>query len=143
MNNFRSYVENKILPFVETPGQYIGGEWNSVKKEDSSIDVTFALAFPDTYAIGMSHQGMQILYGLLNERKDTACERVFAPWYDMEAALRKHDIPLYSLESFRPLGSSTLSVFRFNMRCHIQMCLICWILQRYRSKGRKGQKKTL
>ena len=104
MNNFRSYVENKILPFVETPGQYIGGEWNSIKKEDSSIDVTFALAFPDTYAIGMSHQGMQILYGLLNERKDTACERVFAPWYDMEAALRKHDIPLYSLESFRPLG---------------------------------------
>ncbi len=104
MNNFRSYVENKILPFVETPGQYIGGEWNSVKKEDSSIDVTFALAFPDTYAIGMSHQGMQILYGLLNERKDTACERVFAPWSDMEAALREHDIPLYSLESFRPLG---------------------------------------
>ena len=104
MNNFRSYVENKILPFVETPGQYIGGEWNSIKKEDSSIDVTVALAFPDTYAIGMSHQGMQILYGLLNERKDTACERVFAPWYDMEAALREHDIPLYSLESFRPLG---------------------------------------
>ncbi len=104
MNNFRSYVENKILPFVETPGQYIGGEWNSIKKEDSSIDVTVALAFPDTYAIGMSHQGMQILYGLLNERKDTACERVFAPWSDMEAALREHDIPLYSLESFRPLG---------------------------------------
>ncbi len=104
MNNFRSYVENKILPFVETPGQYIGGEWNSIKKEDSSIDVTFALAFPDTYAIGMSHQGMQILYGLLNECKDTACERVFAPWSDMEAALREHDIPLYSLESFRPLG---------------------------------------
>ena len=104
MNNFRRYVEDKILPFVETPGQYIGGEWNSIKKEDSSIDVTFALAFPDTYAIGMSHQGMQILYGLLNERKDTACERVFAPWSDMEAALREHDIPLYSLESFRPLG---------------------------------------
>ena len=104
MNNIRSYVENKILPFVETPGQYIGGEWNSIKKEDSSIDITVALAFPDTYAIGMSHQGMQILYGLLNERKDTACERVFAPWYDMEAALRKHNIPLYSLESFRPLG---------------------------------------
>lgn len=104
MNNFRSYVEGKILPFVETPGQYIGGEWNSIKKEDSSIDVTVALAFPDTYAIGMSHQGIQILYGLLNERKDTACERVFAPWYDMEAALREHDIPLYSLESFRPLG---------------------------------------
>ncbi len=104
MNNIRSYVENKILPFVETPGQYIGGEWNSIKKEDNSIDVTVALAFPDTYAIGMSHLGMQILYGLLNERKDTACERVFAPWYDMETALRKHNIPLYSLETFRPLG---------------------------------------
>ena len=103
MNNIRSYVENKILPFVETPGQYIGEEWNSIKKEDNDIDVTFAMAFPDTYAIGMSHMGMQIIYGLLNERKDTACERVFAPWYDMEAALREHDIPLYSLETFRPL----------------------------------------
>ncbi len=75
MNNFRRYVEDKILPFVETPGQYIGEEWNSIKKEDNDIDVTIALAFPDTYAIGMSHMGMQILYGLLNERKDTACER--------------------------------------------------------------------
>jgi radical SAM family uncharacterized protein len=103
MNNIRSYIEDKILPFVETPGQYIGEEWNSIKKEDNDIDVTIALAFPDTYAIGMSHMGMQILYGLLNERKDTACERVFTPWYDMEAALREHNIPLYSLETFRPL----------------------------------------
>lgn len=103
MNNIRSYIEDKILPFVETPGQYIGEEWNSIKKEDNDIDVTFALAFPDTYAIGMSHMGMQILYGLLNEREDTACERVFTPWYDMEAALRKHDVPLYSLETFKPL----------------------------------------
>ena len=103
MNNIRSYVEDKILPYVETPGQYIGEEWNSIKKEDNDIDVTIALAFPDTYAIGMSHMGMQILYGLLNERKDTACERVFTPWYDMETALRKHNIPLYSLETFRPL----------------------------------------
>ncbi|NOR64419.1 MAG: TIGR03960 family B12-binding radical SAM protein [Candidatus Scalindua sp.] len=103
MNNIRSYVEDKILPYVETPGQYIGEEWNSIKKEDNDIDVTIALAFPDTYAIGMSHMGMQILYGLLNERKDTACERVFAQWYDMEAALREHNIPLYSLETFRPL----------------------------------------
>jgi len=103
MNNIRSYVEDKILPYVETPGQYIGEEWNSIKKEDNDIDVTIALAFPDTYAIGMSHMGMQILYGLLNERKDTACERVFTPWYDMETALREHNIPLYSLETFRPL----------------------------------------
>ncbi|ODS33947.1 MAG: hypothetical protein SCARUB_00920 [Candidatus Scalindua rubra] len=103
MNNIRSYIEDRILPFVETPGQYIGGEWNSIKKENNNVDVTIALAFPDTYAIGMSHLGMQILYGLLNERRDTACERVFAPWYDMEVALRKHDIPLCSLETFKPL----------------------------------------
>jgi radical SAM family uncharacterized protein len=104
MNNIRNYIEDKILPFVETPGQYIGGEWNSITKDDSKVDVTIALAFPDTYAIGMSHLGMQILYGLLNERNDTACERVFAPWYDMEEALREHDIPLYSLETFKPLS---------------------------------------
>lgn len=103
MDNIRDYVENKILPFVETPGQYIGGELNSVNKKHENVDVTFALAFPDTYAIGMSHLGMQILYGLLNERDDTACERVFAPWPDMEEELRKHNIPLFSLETYKPL----------------------------------------
>ncbi|HDY67605.1 MAG TPA: B12-binding domain-containing radical SAM protein, partial [Candidatus Scalindua sp.] len=103
MNDIRNYIEDKILSFVETPGQYIGGEWNSVTKKNGDVAVTFALAFPDTYAIGMSHLGMQIIYGLLNERDDTACERVFAPWPDMEDALRSHNIPLYSLETFKPL----------------------------------------
>jgi len=103
MNDIRNYIEDRILSFVETPGQYVGGEWNSITKKDSDVDVTFAIAFPDTYAIGMSHLGMQIIYGLLNERDDTACERVFAPWPDMEDALRKHNIPLYSLETFKPL----------------------------------------
>ncbi len=105
MDNIRNYVEDKILSFVETPGQYIGGEWNSIKKENNDVEVTVALAFPDTYAIGMSHLGVQILYGLLNERNDTACERVFAPWPDMEDALRRHNVPLYSLETFKPLRS--------------------------------------
>ena len=103
MDDIRNYIEDRILSFVETPGQYVGGEWNSITKNDSDVDVTFAIAFPDTYAIGMSHLGMQIIYGLLNERDDTACERVFAPWPDMEDALRKHNIPLYSLETFKPL----------------------------------------
>jgi len=103
MDDIRNYIEDRILSFVETPGQYVGGEWNSITKKDSDVDVTFAIAFPDTYAIGMSHLGMQIIYGLLNERDDTACERVFAPWPDMEDALRKHNIPLYSLETFKPL----------------------------------------
>jgi radical SAM family uncharacterized protein len=103
MDDIRNYIEDRILSFVETPGQYVGGEWNSITKKDSDVDVTFAIAFPDTYAIGMSHLGMQIIYGLLNERDDTACERVFAPWPDMEDALRKHNISLYSLETFKPL----------------------------------------
>lgn len=103
MNDIRNYIEDKILSSVETPGQYIGGEWNSVTKKNGDVAVTFALAFPDTYAIGMSHLGMQIIYGLLNERDDTACERVFTPWPDMEDALRRHNIPLYSLETFKPL----------------------------------------
>ncbi|MHC4182347.1 MAG: TIGR03960 family B12-binding radical SAM protein [Planctomycetota bacterium] len=103
MNDIRNYIEDRILSFVETPGQYIGGEWNSITKKNGDVDVTFAMAFPDTYAIGMSHLGMQIIYGLLNDRDDTACERVFAPWPDMEDALRKHGIPLYSLETFKPL----------------------------------------
>ena len=103
MNNLRNYVEDNILSSVETPGQYIGGEWNSIIKNHNVVDVTIALAFPDTYTIGMSHLGIQILYGLLNERCDTVCERVFAPWPDMEDALRKHNVPLYSLETFKPL----------------------------------------
>ncbi|MDR4504391.1 MAG: TIGR03960 family B12-binding radical SAM protein [Candidatus Scalindua sp.] len=105
MNNLRKFVEENILSSVETPGQYIGGEWNSITKKHCNGDVTIAIAFPDTYAIGMSHQGIQIIYGLLNERNDTVCERVFAPWPDMEEALRNHDVPLYTLETFTPLGN--------------------------------------
>lgn len=105
MNNLRKFVEENILSSVETPGQYIGGEWNSITKQHCNSEVTIAIAFPDTYAIGMSHQGIQIIYGLLNERDDTVCERVFAPWPDMEEALRNHNVPLYTLETFTPLGN--------------------------------------
>jgi radical SAM family uncharacterized protein len=103
MNNQREFITNKILPLVERPGQYIGGEWNSVVKDHRDVSVSLVLAFPDTYEIGMSHLGIQILYSLLNTREDTVCERVFAPWPDMEALLRKHEIPLFSLETYTPL----------------------------------------
>ena len=103
MNALKLFVTKNILPLVEMPGQYIGGEWNSVVKNHADTDIKIALAFPDTYSIGMSHLGIQILYGLLNERKDTACERVFAPLDDMEALMRKHKIPLFSLETYTPL----------------------------------------
>ena len=92
----------------------------------------------------MSHQGMQILYGLLNERKDTACERVFAPWYDMEAALRKHDIPLYSLESFRPLGE--LDIIGFSLQHEMSYTNVLNMLDLAKiplKKGGKDKKKTL
>lgn len=91
-------IEN-ILPLVEKPARYTGGELNCVYKDASKVDIRFAFCFADTYEIGMSHLGMKILYSVLNERSDIWCERVFAPWIDMEAEMRKNNIPLYALES--------------------------------------------
>ena len=98
----RQQIEN-ILPFVEKPARYTGGELNSVCKELKEDTVRFAFCFADLYEIGMSHLGMKILYSLLNEREDVWCERVFAPWIDMEEQMRKNDIPLYGLESMDPI----------------------------------------
>ena len=95
----------RIEPFlasVKTPAQYIGGETNCIVKDHASARVRVALSFPDTYAIGMSHLGLQILYGLVNREPAMLCERVFAPWYDMEEKMREHGIPLFSLESHTP-----------------------------------------
>ena len=90
---------NYLLDKVEKPGRYTGGEWGSVVKNPAEVDIRFAFCFPDTYEIGMSHLGIKILYGLFNQRKDTWCERVYAPWTDMEALMRENNIPLYALES--------------------------------------------
>ncbi|AFA48786.1 TIGR03960 family B12-binding radical SAM protein [Acetobacterium woodii] len=100
MNNF---IEENILPLVTKPITYLGNEVNAVHKTPNEDMVRFAFAFPDTYEVGMSHLGMKILYGLLNEEKDIWCERVFAPWVDMEEQLRLHQLPLYGLESMMPL----------------------------------------
>jgi len=102
-SSVRDRIIDGILPGVETPGQYAGGEWNSIVKDPGEVDVRIALAFPDTYTIGMSYLGLQILYSVVNARERFAAERVFAPWPDMEAQLRKWAIPLYTLESFTPL----------------------------------------
>jgi radical SAM family uncharacterized protein len=96
-------IRDDLLQGVEKPARYTGGELNSVLKDANNIDIRFAFCFPDTYEIGMSHLGMKILYHLLNERADTWCERVFAPWTDMEAVMRKNGIPLFSLESHDPI----------------------------------------
>ncbi len=96
-------ISDGLLKSVEKPSRYTGNEWNSVIKDPKSINIRFAFCFPDTYEIGMSHLGMKILYHLLNERPDCYCERVFAPWTDMEDKMRENNIPLYALESKDPV----------------------------------------
>jgi radical SAM family uncharacterized protein len=98
----KDQVAARILPQVQTPGQYVGGEWNCVVKDHRQVRGTLCLAFPDAYSIGMSHHGLQVLYAVMN-RRDWACQRVFAPGDDMERLLREHRLPLYSLETFTPL----------------------------------------
>ena len=93
----------RILASVSRPTRYIGGEWNQVVKDHRGVDLTFALAYPDVYEIGMSHLGFRILYSLLNARQDTAAERVFCPWPDMADALRRHRRPLATLETGTPV----------------------------------------
>lgn len=89
----------KFLLDVEKPSRYTGNEINSVHKDPGTVEVRFAFAFPDVYDIGMSHLGMKILYHMLNDRSDVYCERVFAPWPDMENIMRRENIPLFALES--------------------------------------------
>ncbi len=94
----------KILPLVQKPGRYTGGELNSVVKDKTKVDLRYAFCFPDSYEIGMSHLGIKILYSVANSRDDVWCERVFAPWHDMEEEMRKNNIPLFALESSDPLN---------------------------------------
>ncbi len=99
----KDLVVNRLLPRVQTPGRYLGGELNAVVKDPRRVRGRICFAFPDAYSIGMSHHGLQVLYAVMNRREDWACERVFTPWTDMEACLREHRVPLYSLETFTPL----------------------------------------
>ncbi len=94
-----SHAQEKLLAKVQKPARYTGGELNSVVKNKADVKLRYAFCFPDSYEIGMSHLGMKILYSLVNERADAWCERVFAPWEDMEALLRENGMPLYALES--------------------------------------------
>lgn len=101
----------KILPLVQKPGRYTGGELNSVVKDKSKVKLRYAFCFPDSYEIGMSHLGIKILYSAANAREDVWCERVFAPWHDMEKEMREHNIPLYALESGDPIKDFDLIGF--------------------------------
>lgn len=92
-------LSDEILGRIEKPARYIGNEVNAVMKDPAQIDIRFCMCFPDVYEIGMSHLGLQILYHMFNERKDTWCERVFSPWVDLEPLMRSQQIPLFALES--------------------------------------------
>ena len=101
----------RILPTVQKPARYTGGEFNEIKKSLSDVRVRVAFCFPDTYEIGMSNVGMRILYGVMNEMEGIWCERVFAPWADMEAAMREHHLPLWALESQDPVKDFDMIAF--------------------------------
>jgi radical SAM family uncharacterized protein len=95
---------DQVLPFVQKPARYTGGEYNSVTKPWDSIPHRLALAFPEVYELGMSNLGLAILYDVVNEKPDMLAERTFLPWVDMQEAMKRAQIPLYSLESRRPLA---------------------------------------
>ena len=101
----------RILPLVQKPARYVGGEYGQVMKNKEDVRLRVAFCFPDTYEIGMSNMGMRILYGVMNEMDGVWCERVFAPWGDMEAQMRQAQLPLYALESQDPVRDFDLVAF--------------------------------
>ena len=105
MDRIKDSELEKLLYGIQKPGQYLGGEWNEIKKDPDSVSTKVALVFPDLYEIGMSYQGQRILYHVLNKDPEVLAERVFAPWMDFENKLRANNIPLFSLENKIPLYS--------------------------------------
>lgn len=105
LDQLKDVLEEEILPKVMKPLRYQGNEYNVVKKDWNAVKLRCLFAFPDVYEVGMSHLGLQILYGLVNEQADYLMERVFAPWTDMEKELRTRKIPLFSLESLKPIAA--------------------------------------
>ena len=101
----------RILPRVQKPARYVGGEYNAVIKDKAQVDTRIAFCFPDTYEIGMSNLGMRILYGVMNQMEGVWCERVFAPWGDMEEEMRQAGIPLFGLESGDPITNFDIVAF--------------------------------
>ncbi len=101
----------RILPTVQKPARYTGGEFNEIQKDPKDIRVQVAFCFPDTYEIGMSNVGMRILYGVMNQMEGVWCQRVFAPWGDMEQAMRDNRLPLFALESHQPVKDFDMIAF--------------------------------
>ena len=100
-----------ILKSVSKPGRYSGGEYGETVKNKSDVKARFAFCFPDTYEIGMSNLGVRILYGALNKEPEIWCERVYAPWVDMEEKMREQGIPLWAHESGDPIAEFDIVAF--------------------------------
>jgi len=103
--DIKKILFEELLDKIEKPGRYIGKEFNEIVKEEDISTVKMALVFPDLYEIGMSYLGFKILYEIINTRDDALAERVFSPAIDMEKLLRERQIPVFSLETYRPLNS--------------------------------------
>lgn len=99
----RPALSDEILLTIDQPARYIGGELNMIEKDPASVDIRFAMCFPDVYEIGMSHLGIQILYDMFNRREDVYCERVYSPWPDLHKIMKERQIPLFALESQQPV----------------------------------------
>ncbi len=104
-------ILERILPTVQKPARYTGGEYGEIQKDPASVRVNVAFCFPDTYEIGMSNLGIRILYGVMNRMEGVWCQRVFTPWGDMQQAMQAHDIPLWALESGMPVKDFDLIAF--------------------------------
>jgi len=113
--NLRETIEEQILPFVRRPARYIGGEINSIFRPDA--EVRLLLSYPDLYELGMSHHGLRIIYDIVNRLGWASAERAFAVWMDMEDALRRNGIPLYSLESFTP--AAEFDIWGFSLQVEL------------------------
>ena len=132
----------RILPTVQKPARYTGGEYNEIKKELQDVRVRVAFCFPDTYEIGMSNIGMRILYGVMNQMDGVWCERVFMPWGDMRDAMVKNDLPLWALESQDPVKDFDMIAFTIGYEmCYtniLHMLMLAGVP--VRAKDRKGLK---
>ena len=118
MNELRKKLEREVLPLVTRPSRYVGGERNLPRKDPGQARVSFLLAFPDAYEIGMSHVGIRILYDILNRTPEFLAERTYAPWVDMEDRMRELGIPLFSLETQRP--AAEFDVLGFSLQYELQ-----------------------
>ncbi len=129
---------DRILPFVEKPARYTGGEWNSVLKEWDATPYRLALVFPDTYELGMSNLGMMVLYDIVNRRPDMLAERAFVPWLDMDAAMRRAGVPLFALESRRRAARVRRGRLLAGVRAALHQRSICARPRRYPAEGKRS-----